>query len=199
VTGRLYNLQGDFVMFAGSRYVAGLALGLILLAAPAAAEPASAPPPAATANPQAAALVRRYLAAIHFERNMDAMQAAMLPVIVEQARRTHPNLTAEDQQMLVDVVRRVMREKMLPKMIDRMVPIYAATFTIPELEAMVNFYESPVGRSIADKTPSLAPQSAEVTRALMPEMMGEVVKEIVARICPGGKCDAAKPPKAAAS
>lgn len=187
-------------MIARNGLAAALAVGLIWLAAPAAAEPAPAPPAAATASPQAVALVRRYLAAIHFERNMDSMQAAMLPVIVEQAERTHPNLTAEDQQMLVEVVRHVMREKMLPKMIDRMVPIYATTFTIPELQAMVNFYESPVGRSIADKTPTLAPKSAEVTRALMPEMMGEMLKELVARMCPGGKCDAAKPPaKAAAS
>jgi hypothetical protein len=186
-------------MFARHRIAAGLAVGLILLATPAAAEPAPTPPAAATANPQAVALVRRYLTAIHFERNMDSMQAAMLPVMVEQTRRTHPNLTAEDQQVMIDVIRHVMREKMLPKMIDRMIPIYAGTFTIPELEALVNFYESPVGRSIADKTPALAPKSAEITRALMPEMMGEVLNELVARMCPGGKCDAAKPPKAAAS
>jgi hypothetical protein len=193
-------------MFAVHRVAAGLVLGLILLAGPAGAEaaPATAPtpagPPAATANPQAVALVRRYLAAIHFERTMDSMQAAMLPVVVEQARRSNPNLTADDQQMLVDVVGHVMRDKMLPKMIDQMIPIYATTFTVPELEAMVNFYESPVGRSIADKTPALAPKSAEITRALMPEMMGEMLKELVARMCPGGKCDAAKPPpKAAAS
>jgi hypothetical protein len=177
---------------------AGVAAGALLLTSPALAQTA-APPPAAAVNPQAEALVRRYLAAIHFERSMDVMQSAMLPVFAEQARREHPEMTAEDQQMLVDIVRQVMRERLMPKMVDRMVPIYAATFTMAELQAMVNFYESPVGRSITDKIPTLAPKSAEVTRALMPEMLGEVLKELLARKCPGGRCGAAAPPRAAAS
>jgi hypothetical protein len=160
-------------MYARTRLAAGLSALFMLVAAPAVAEPApAASPPAAVSSPQAEALVRRYLAAIHFERSMDALQAAMLPVIAEQAQRTHSNLTAEDQQMLVDIVRQVMRDKMIPKMIDRMVPAYASTFTVPELEAMVKFYESPVGRSITDKIPTLAPKSAEITRALMPEIDG---------------------------
>lgn len=186
-------------MTARYHLAAGVVAGLLLLAAPAAAAPAPPPPAAATENAQAVALVRRYLTAIHFERTMDAMQDAMLPVITEQERRTHPNLTADDQQMLADITRRVMRDKILPKLIDQMVPIYAATFTTSELEALVNFYESPVGRSITDKVPALAPKSAEIMRALMPEMMSEMLKEITARMCPGGKCDAAKPPKATAS
>jgi hypothetical protein len=41
--------------------------------------------------------------------------------------------------------------------------------------------------------------AAEVRGGHVPEMMGAMLKELVARMCPGGKCDAAKPPKAAAS
>lgn len=172
---------------------------LALLAGPAAAAPAAGPTAAAGANPQAEALVRRYLTAIHFERTMDAVQAAMLPVIAAQAGGGKANLTAEDKAMLVDIVRKEMRDKMMPRMIEKMVPLYASTFTVAELQAMVAFYESPVGRSITEKTPSLAPRSAEIVRELMPQVMVDVVQEIIARKCPDGKCEGASPPKAAAS
>ena len=86
-------------------------------ATPADRAPAAAAAPAA--NPEAEALVRRYLAAVHFERTMDSMQAAMLPVIAAQTARSN-NLTADDQKMVVDIVRQVMRDKMMPKMIIRL-------------------------------------------------------------------------------
>jgi len=161
-----------------------------------AATPADRAPAAAAANPEAEALVRRYLAAVHFERTMDSMQAAMLPVIAAQTARSN-NLTADDQKMVVDIVRQVMRDKMMPKMIERMVPIYAQTFTLAELQAMVSFYESPTGRAITDKIPTLAPRSAAITRELMPEMMGEVMRQIIARKCPNGNCQPATPKGAA--
>lgn len=182
--------------------IAGVAAGVML----AAAAPASAAPAAsqavtaapASVDPKAEALVRRYLAAVRFEHTMDSLQAAMLPVISDQMARQQPGLTAENRQMIVDIVRRVMREKMMPQMVDRMVPIYATTFTVPELEALVTFYESPTGRSITEKLPSLAPKSAEITRQLMPQMMSEVIKEVIVGMCPGGKCPA-PPPKPTAS
>jgi hypothetical protein len=187
-------------MFARTRIAAALTAAALLFAAPALAEPVAAPARAASApNPEAVALVRRYLAAIHFERTMDSVQAAMLPVMTEQLAQAHREVTPEQRQIVVDVVRRVMREKMLPQMIDRLTPIYAQTFTAPELQAMVAFYESPIGQSIADKAPSLAPRTAEIVRELQPAMAREVVLEIIARICPNGKCETAKPPNAAAS
>jgi len=178
-------------VIAGVGAVAMLAVALPAAAAP----PAPQPVPVASApvDPKAETLVRRYLAAIRFERTMDVLQAAMLPVISDQMARQQPGLTAENRQMIVDVVRRVMREKMMPQMIDRMVPIYATTFTVPELEALVTFYEGPTGRSITDKVPSLAPKSAEIARELMPQVISEVIKEVIDGMCPGGKCTPPEP------
>jgi hypothetical protein len=178
------------------------ALALITAASVAtAAEPAAVPPAAATqADPRAEALVRRYLAATHFERNMDSAQAALLPVIAEQMARQNPELSAADRQLIVDTTRKVMREKMMPQMLERMVPVYAATFSIPELEAMVAFYESPVGRSITDKVPSLGPKSAATMKELMPVMLAEVLREVIATKCADGGCGSTRTqPKPSAS
>src|SRR5262245_49683921 len=95
---------------------AGFALGVLAccgLADEALAQ--TVPVPAATApTARSEALVRRYLAAIHFERMMDAVQEAMLPLVAEQEGVAN-KLTAEDQQMIVDIVRKLMREKFMPQ------------------------------------------------------------------------------------
>lgn len=164
-----------------------------------AAEPQPPAGHAAAADPEAEALVRRYLAAVHFERNMDNMQAAMLPVVAEQAARQSPSLTAEDRQAIVDIVRSVIRERMMPQMIERMVPLYAQTFSIEELKGLVAFYESPVGRSITDKLPALAPKGAEITRELLPGVQAEVLRRIVVEMCAKHACGAKASPKPSAS
>jgi len=158
---------------------------------------ASATAAAPSANPKSEALARRYLKAIHFESLMDTMMGAMLPLITDSAAKQAPNLTAADRAKLTDIVRASMREFYTPKMIERMVPIYAATFTEAELEAIVAFYESPVGQAVVAKSPSLAPKSADVARELIPELQRDVAQ----RICAAVSCltAPATAPKAQAS
>ena len=108
--------------------------GVLITASPGLAQ--SAPPPSASApaNAKSEALVRRYLVAIRFEKLLDTMMGSILPVIAESAARENPNITADQRQIIVDTVRETMRETFVPQMIDRIVPVYATTFSQSELE-----------------------------------------------------------------
>lgn len=174
----------------------------LLVQAPAAAQSAGSavtPPPAQAAGepvtPEKRALVRRYLQAIQYERMMDQLMASMLPVMAESMARQHPGVAAAEQQQVVGIVRDVMRTSMTPKIMERMEPVYAATFTEAELRSIVDFYESPAGRAVTAKAPLLAPQAAAVVRALIPEMQAEVAR----RVCQQLHCDAAPSAKPRAS
>jgi len=180
-----------------SQILRALAAGalIVTLATPTAAQ---APPPATAApavSAKAEALVRRYLQVIHFERLMDSTMAAMLPVMVEGMARQNPNITADQRQIVSEVVQDALREDMMPKVIDRMVPLYATTFSERELEAIVGFYESEPGQAIIEKTPSLAPKSAQIVRDLMPEMQ----RDMLARLCAKLDCSATPHSKPKAS
>jgi hypothetical protein len=180
--------------------VALLMAGALLAGpAPVAAQAAaSATARPAAVSPKAEALVRCYLAAIHFEKLLDAMMGSMIPVMTDSMGKQYPNLTDQQRSEIGAAVRESMREDFTPKMLERMVPIYAQAFSESELEAMVTFYESPAGQSIMQKTPSLAPKSAEVARDLMPEVQKDVMRRLCAKIdCFGGK--PAPPPKASSS
>jgi hypothetical protein len=180
------------------RLVALACVGALLCApVPALAQPAPAVPsaPAEPVTPAKLALVRRYLQAIHYERLVDQLLSAMLPVVAENLARQHPDLSSDKQKVIVDVVRGVMREKVTPQILERLAPIYAATFTEPELRAIVDFYESPAGQAVMAKAPALAPQGALILRSLLPEMQAEVAR----RLCEQLRCNAAPAAKPKAS
>ena len=124
--------------------------------------------------------MRRYLTAIHFEQTLDNMMGALMPLMAKNALQQYPNITEEQRGAIGDVVRDAMREDFTPKMIERMIPVYAQAFSESELEAMVAFYESPAGQSIVRKTPSLAPQE----RGDRPwELVPEIQKGVMRRLC----------------
>lgn len=141
------------------------------------------------------ALVRRYFDAIRYETLIDQMMASMMPVMVESVARQHPEITPSQQRDLVDTSREVMRETVTPKMMARVGPIFAATFTEGELRAIVDFYESPAGRAVTAKTPAMAPQTAQIVRDLMPEAQAEVFRRVCARF----GCEPAQAPQPKAS
>jgi hypothetical protein len=147
------------------------------------AQPAPAPRAVGQAvSPNTDALVRRLMKAMRFEAQIDIMLGAMMPLMMEQQAREHPNLGPADQKVILDTVREVMREKFTPKLIERAVPIYAATFSESELTQMVGFYESPVGQSIITKMPTMAPKIAEAARELIPEATADMARAMCAKV-----------------
>jgi len=170
-----------------------IALAAIVAAGPLAAAAQTSPPaPVAAApaavTPKTEALVRRMMKAMKVENQVDQMLGAMLPVMAEQQFKANPQLTEADRALIVETTRQVMREEFTPKLLARAVPIYAATFNESELEQIVAFYESPPGRSIIEKMPSLGPKIAEAARELMPELAPAMMRAIC------GKVNCAAPP-----
>ena len=160
--------------------VASLAFGLTLafgLAPAAEAQERPAPPTAAVAvDPAQAALVRRYFAAIHMDKLLDSMVEAMSGPIFE---REH---IPEDKR---DIVRTVLRESyaaVMPELMDMYTELYAGAFTPAEMEAMVAFYESPVGQSVMAKTVQLTRHSDEVYARFAPLLEQELTTRLCARM-----------------
>ena len=75
--------------------------------------------------------------------------------------------------------------RMLTAMVDDMmadmVPHYASTFTVEELEAQIAFYDSPVGRQVATKTLQLSAVMNEITMEHLTAFIGELMTKYCAR------------------
>ncbi|ACG77958.1 conserved hypothetical protein [Phenylobacterium zucineum HLK1] len=170
------------------RRLAAAALVVALGAsAPAAAWSQGASPPArpqaASPSPKALELVQRLLKATGAENQADLLTQA---IITQMAASSNLNLSDEERVAVAHIVRDVMREEVTPKLMARMTPVYARTFTEAELEAMVVFYESPVGQAAITRIPQLMQESIAITEELMPPAQGEILR----RLCDRFGCDA---------
>jgi hypothetical protein len=180
------------------RFVAVAFAALCVLAGPAQAAPQS--PPAATAaaaapSPKALALTKRYMAALHIDQSMKPMMQSMVgPMLAEQAR-ANPNLTEAQRKAIRETVEEFVAGDMMDDIMQRSIPIYATIFSEDELQALVDFYESPRGQSIVAKMPQMGPAMAKVMVEIMPEVRAKMTQ----RICEKLDCGATPVKKATPS
>jgi hypothetical protein len=159
----------------------GLACGLLaaisLPLAPAAhAAPGAAVAAASQASPEALALARRYVRALHMEDTVAKMLEQMdIMALMGINASDHPDIKA-----MADANREA-TVAMLPKLIEGMTPVIATTFTEDELRAMVTFYEGPTGQSILAKTPALTQASMSIMVQLMPTVLSDMMERYCAK------------------
>lgn len=145
------------------------------VAAPSAPARAAEAPQSAPAEPSARQLelTRRYIDLIM----SDQLEGVLREMIGDEVDRDAA-MPEEDRAFLVDLTTELMTD-MIPRMIDEMVPVYAAAYTEAEMEALIAFYDTEVGRSIAAKAVQLMP---EENRAMM-SVMPQVLDKMASRMC----------------
>jgi uncharacterized protein len=132
-------------------------------------------PPAATAkaapSPRALELARRYFDAIRMADMVGEMLEGIDPLMA----------LGEDSEDNGDAaaMRASINEAFvaaMPGYIDALVPIVAGIFTEEELEAMVAFYESPLGRSSSAKAGQMTGPTTEVMIKLLPGILEDAME-----------------------
>ncbi len=152
---------------------------------PAADSPAAATAPADDAGlARREALARRYFAAVKMDQQMSLMIRSLMPMMVQQQKAAHPNLTDAQMAAVTEATTEAMAD-FTPKYLDRVAGAYAQTFTEDELTQIVAFYESPVGQSVINKTPALMPQVTAILQDMLPELTENMKQKLCVKIaCP---------------
>lgn len=127
-------------------------------------------------------------------RYIELMQSDQLSVMIRSAIEMTAGsefdaaeLPTEDRAFMLDLVTELTTD-MMPQMFDRMVPVYARTFSEEELLALIAFYDSDLGRSILQKTYASMPEA----NAAMMEVMPQMFEKMAARMCVRYGCDTAE-------
>jgi hypothetical protein len=174
------------------RLVAIAIAAFCVLANPAQAAQQASPPAAATPSPRALALAKRYIDALHVDQTMKPMLQGMIGPVLDEQARANPNLTDAQRKAVREAVEEFMGGDMMNDILDRMTPVYATTFSEDELQALVDFYESPKGQSIVAKMPGMGPAMARIMVEMMPEIRAGMTK----RVCEKLGCGTAPAKKA---
>ena len=154
--------------------------GLLLTTSPSFAqskETARAPQAQAGApSARQLSLSRRYIELIQGEQ-MEEMVAEM----IRSSAMTDANLRdmpQEDRDFLIELTTELTND-LMPAMFDQLVPVYARAFTEQELEALVAFFDTDVGRSISAKLIETMPEANTAMMTVIPPMM----EKMFARLC----------------
>lgn len=67
-----------------------------------------------------------------------------------------------------------------PTYLEEIANLYAGALTIEELQASVDFYEAPIGRSLTAKSLVLTSQSQGVFERFQPQLNAEIMKRMEA-------------------
>ena len=177
----------------GRGSVAVVVMALLAMSPPSLAEtPDPAPVASVAATPRALELTRRYFAAMRMENTVTATVRAVMPQLVGQFARANPHMTAAQRAAIVDAAAQASRT-MTGRLMERMAPVFAQSFSEPELEDLVAFYEGPTGQALVAKTPAFAARMQPAMTQLMPEMMAEMHTALCAKIACAAKAAAPTP------
>lgn len=120
------------------------------------------------------------------ERAFAAMQGDQMSDMIHQMSMAFPppefGSMSGREQIAYEEVMAETTQSLMRQVMSGATEIYTDTYTREELEAMVAFYESPVGQSIIAKSYTTAPQMIELLRGLMPQMMRDVINGMCDRL-----------------
>lgn len=168
-------------------------IGLIVfLAGPAFAQ-------SAKVDPAADAAVRKLFVSMNYRtvmlNAMAQMTKSMPAAIRASAARSieaDPRLNNVQQKQAMMEVEMIMPKAMaaaervltdpalIDEVIDEMIPLYARTYTVGEIEQVAAFYSSPVGKKMLDTMPQMMAAGMEIGQRIVTPRMQKVMAEVMA-------------------
>ena len=125
------------------------------------------------------ALAEELLDAMEMQKTIEKsfeMVKQMIPAQMKQMGVSENASSDKAQEATQETMDLIMKEMSWDKLKDDYISIYAETFTEEELEGLVAFYKSPIGRKFIEKQPELMKRAMEVSQRQMMDIMPKVRK-----------------------
>ncbi|HTJ64644.1 MAG TPA: DUF2059 domain-containing protein [Alphaproteobacteria bacterium] len=117
--------------------------------------------PARAASPEATQLAHQILDLTHASAMADQMLSQMTQGLAGDLNQANPGRQADVQALINQVVTPEFRQA-VPGLMEQNAKAYADNFSVDELKQIVAFYQTDLGRKMADKQPALAKAQAEI-------------------------------------
>ena len=137
--------------------------------------------------------VMKFFTATHISDQVQQVQTLMMDEMTKSLRATLDNdtrLSTEDKDQVMELIAPEMQgaAKVYPvaEMLDDMVPVYQKHFTDSDMQAITDFFESPVGKKFVDEN---GPMMKEAMTVIMPKLntrmqaqMAEMQRRMIERL-----------------
>jgi hypothetical protein len=168
---------GDFDMVGNDRFLAFAHVALLVALASALC---GAPARCETASLDKRAEIKEILIKTNAVDTAKRGMGAMAPMLLQIIRAKHSEMTAEQAQATMDIIKGVMNDQ--AGFVEKTVTdAYDETFSTEEVDALYKFYASPIGAQIASKVSAAQENAALKGQAWGQSVFGpEVIKRLKA-------------------
>jgi hypothetical protein len=109
--------------------------------------------------------------------------SAMAQMVIANSRKINPSLSAHAETTIYSVVEDYVREQTRQNiLINLLVPVYAKYLTKRDVDQLILFYQSPIGRKLASVTPAISLDSTKVgqqwAESIAPELQAKLVEAL---------------------
>jgi hypothetical protein len=180
------------------RILAGTLLLLVsqILPAQEPAKPAASPATesqssgVACAQPASAAQVRRLMELAGSKKLMATVLDTTGRHLFEDLQKVRPDVPARAWEA---ALARLESPQVLQGLLDQVIPIYQRHFCADEVEQLIDFYQTPVGRKLSAEMPAIQKDAAEAGRSYMASISGELLRDVQQALKQGGKAPPTPP------
>ena len=163
-----------------------LALAVLIAMLPAHAEDSGqSGNPATAAKRQRIETLLEITGALNIAKLMSASVTRQITNAVKQVR---PDIPANALDIVAEEVNGVIAESMVANggFVDLIVPVYASHFTVEELDALIAFYNTPVGRKTVSVMPQVTQEAIQIGQRWGQSLGPTIVERVKARLSEQG-------------
>jgi hypothetical protein len=128
-------------------------------------------------DPAALAKAKEFIAAAHSDKLADQMLTLMEKPLSQLVENVNPGRGKETADLLREKLFPAMRER-LPEFTDLAARIYAKHFTVADLEQLIAFYGSPIGKKLVAEQPAMLTEMSAVAQAWGQNLGLEVMRKL---------------------
>jgi len=128
-------------------------------------------------NPAALAKAKEFIAVAHSIKLADQMLTLMEKPLTQLIEKVNPGRGKEIADLLREKLLPAMRER-LPEFTDLASHIYAKHFTAADLDQLIAFYESPIGKKLLAEQPTMLTEMNSVAQAWGQNLAMDVMRKL---------------------
>ena len=105
---------------------------------------------------------------------------AVVDVMVPQMTKAFKPLAPNAPDSFWETFEKTCKTKFLTGMIEIYAPLYVKYFTLDDINELIAFYQTPIGKKLGDVTPKITAEGMQAGQKLGMEIAGDLQKEIEA-------------------
>jgi len=142
------------------------------------------PAAAQTIDPALEADITRLMDLLNATQNAEQLSAVVAEGMVASIRSAHPDAPPRVLTIVSEIVKKKFSEALGGRegLLSRVVPIYAKYYTREDIQALIAFYQSDVGRKAIKTMPAVFQESMTIGQQWATEVMPQIQRELEQRL-----------------